>query len=71
MAVAPVPRSIPKVTPEALTRNPHLRLGDPEVRSTMDAIRERIQNDPAYGRELLRKAGIVDVSGKLTKNFGG
>ncbi|MBQ0961061.1 hypothetical protein KAK06_19050 [Ideonella sp. 4Y11] len=71
MATAPVPRKIAKVTPEALARNPHLRLGDPEVRPTMDAIRERIQSDPAFGRELLRKAGIVDGNGKLTKNFGG
>ena len=71
MANTPAPRQIPQVTPEALARNPHLRLGDPEVRPTLDAIRERIQNDPAFGRELLRKAGIVDAAGKLTKNFGG
>jgi hypothetical protein len=71
MATAPAPRSIPKVTPEALARNPHMRLSDPEMRPTMDALRERVKSDPAFARELLQKAGIVDAAGKLTKNFGG
>lgn len=69
--MATAPRSIPQVTPEALARNPHLRLSDPEVRATMEALRQLIKTDPAFGRDLMRKAGIVDDTGKLTKNFGG
>jgi hypothetical protein len=71
MATAPVPRMIPKVTPEALARNPHMRLSDPEMSQNMDALRERLKSDPAFAQDLLRKAGIVDAQGKLTKNFGG
>jgi len=47
------------------------RLTDPEVKPAMDAMKARIKADPAYGQELLRKAGIVDEYGKLTKAFGG
>ena len=71
MAHVPVPRPIPQVTPEALARNPRMRLGDPEMRPTMEALRQRVRSDPAFARELLRKAGIVDAAGKLNKNFGG
>jgi hypothetical protein len=71
MADAPAPHLIPKVSPEALARNPYMRLSDPEMKPAMDALRERLQNDPAFAQELLQKAGIVDATGKLTKNFGG
>jgi hypothetical protein len=71
MATQPVHPAIPVASPEALARNPHLRLNDPEMKPTMDAIRKRIQADPEFSRQLLLKAGIVDAAGKLTKPFGG
>lgn len=62
---------IPLAPPEALARNPYLRLSDPEMKPTMDAMRQRIQDDPAFGRQLLRQAGILNSKGKLAKSFGG
>jgi hypothetical protein len=54
-----------------LDKNPRLRLSDPEMKASMDAIRNRIKTDPLFGRQLLRQSGIVDAKGKLTKSFGG
>jgi hypothetical protein len=48
-----------------------MRLSDPEMRPTLEALRERVQTDPAFAKKLLQGAGIVDATGKLTKNFGG
>lgn len=71
MASRPASTAIPVATREALTRNPQLRLSDPEMKPTMAAFRARILKDPAFGRHLLQESGIVDAKGKLTKPFGG
>ena len=71
MASRPALTPIPRITAAALARNPHVRLSDPEAQASMAAIRQRIKEDPAFGRELLRKAGIINAKGKVTKAFGG
>ena len=48
-----------------------VRLSDPEMEPQMDALKKRIANEPAFGRQLLLKAGIITPKGKLTKRFGG
>ena len=48
-----------------------VHLSDPEMKPAMDAIKLRIQNDPAYALSLLQSAGIATPGGKLTKRFGG
>jgi hypothetical protein len=65
------PLTIPTIAADVLAKKPHMRLGDPEMKPTMDALRQRIKDDPAFGRQLLRQAGIVDAKGKLAKSFGG
>ena len=71
MANSPKTLNIPRASSEALLKNPHLRLSDPEMKSTMDALRKRIKADPEFGRTLMRQAGIITAKGKLTKAFGG
>ena len=63
--------SIPSPSPEALARNPNMRLGDPEMAATLRSLRERVASDPAFARQLLANAGIVTPGGKLKKSFGG
>jgi hypothetical protein len=48
-----------------------MRLNDPEMKPTIDAIRLLIQQDLAFGRELLRQTGIVTAKGRLARVFGG
>jgi len=71
MATRPTSAVIPFATPEALVKNPNMRLSDPAMKPTMDAIRQKIKNDPTFGHRLLRQAGIIGSNGKLTKSFGG
>ena len=71
MATRQAHPAIPGAPQEALNKNPHLRLSDPEMKPTMDALRQRIKADPAFGRDLMRQAGIITAKGKLTKAFGG
>ena len=37
-----------------------------EEAKLLDAQLERIKKDPAYGREIARRAGILDEKGQLT-----
>lgn len=48
-----------------------VRLSDPEMKPRMDALMERIRTEPGFGRSILRKAGIINRNGKLTKLYGG
>lgn len=47
------------------------RLSDPEMKPTIDALKKRISEDPAFRRSLLQSAGLIDKRGKPTKAFGG
>lgn len=71
MASPTASKLIPHAPSEVLSRNPQLRLSDPEMKPTMAAFRERIMADPTFGRHLLQESGIVDAKGRLKKSFGG
>lgn len=47
------------------------RLSDPEFAPQLAEMRQRLRDDPAYGKRLLRGAGILNTRGKLSKSFGG
>jgi len=64
-------KPLPGPSPEALARNPRMRLSDPEMLPAMDELRTRIARDPAFAKRLLEKTGILDRRGKLAKNYGG
>jgi hypothetical protein len=49
----------------------NLRLSDPEMKPQMDELKHQIQQDPAVGRALLVKAGILTKGGHLTRKFAG
>lgn len=46
-------------------------LASPSMVGRMQALRERIKNDPGYGVALLQRAGIINERGELTERFGG
>jgi hypothetical protein len=50
---------------------PPTRLSDPSMKTKIDTMRARLQNDPPFARRLLRDAGIVTPTGKLSKKSGG
>jgi len=47
------------------------RLSDPSNKAKIDTIRARLQDSPNFARKLLREAGIVTPTGKLSKKSGG
>jgi hypothetical protein len=47
------------------------RLSDPDLKSAMTTLKSRISSEPAYGRSLLKRAGILTPKGNLKKSFGG
>lgn len=55
----------------ALRREGSVRLSDAAGRQEVAALKREISRDPQKGAELLRRAGIITNSGKLSKNFGG
>jgi hypothetical protein len=46
-------------------------LADPEVADRVAAFQQRIVNNPEMGMKLLREAGILTPTGRLSKKFGG
>lgn len=48
-----------------------VRLTDPEFAPELAALKRRLADDPAFGRQLLKQAGIMNSKGKLAKSFGG
>lgn len=48
-----------------------LRLSDPEMKPTMDALKQRIKDEPGFGASLLRTAGIINPDGTLSEKYGG
>lgn len=60
--------------------NPHERqnqqrsfvsLTDPKLKPQVDQLRRELSSSPEKAREFLQKAGILNKSGNLKKNFGG
>jgi hypothetical protein len=51
--------------------NPAIRLSDPSMKAKIGTMKARLQRDPTFARGLLREAGIVTPSGKLSKKSGG
>lgn len=52
--------------------NVHMvRLSDPDLEDDVKQLSKRLQSDPEYAMRLLRKAGIVTASGKLSERYGG
>lgn len=47
------------------------RLSDPDLKLAMTTLKSRISSDPAFGRDLLKSAGILTPKGNLRKSFGG
>jgi hypothetical protein len=62
-------------TPPGLFNEPlagrQVRLSDPEFAPQLEALKQRLRDDPDFGKSLLRKAGIINNKGKLTKAYGG
>ncbi len=62
-------------TPAGLFNEPlagrPMRLSDPEFAPQLEALKQRLRDDPQFGKGLLRKAGIINRNGKLTKAYGG
>jgi hypothetical protein len=48
-----------------------LRLSDDAFAPDLAALQKRLRDDPAFGQQLLRQAGIVNTKGRLSRNFGG
>lgn len=48
-----------------------VHLTDPEFAPELAALKQRLTDDPAFGRRLLRQAGIINSKGKLAKSYGG
>lgn len=46
-------------------------LADPEVAQRIEALTARLAKDQASSLAALKKIGILNRSGKLSKNFGG
>lgn len=51
--------------------NRAMRLTDPAFASELKRLEQRLKNEPEFGKELLRRAGIINSKGKLTKAYGG
>ena len=47
------------------------RLSDPAFAEQAQALKTRLSNDPAFARNMLHQAGIINSRGRLTKSFGG
>ena len=47
------------------------RLSDPAFAEQAKALKTRLSNDPAFARDMLHQAGIINSRGRLTKSFGG
>lgn len=48
-----------------------LRLSDPAARQDVANLQREITKDPQRAAELLRRAGIINSNGRLTRDFGG
>lgn len=48
-----------------------VRLSDHAFAPDLAALQQRLRDDPAFGQQLLRQAGIVNTKGRLSRNFGG
>jgi hypothetical protein len=55
----------------SIVDRPTVRLSDPSMKSRIDTMITRLQQDPTVARSLLREAGIVTPKGKLSKKSGG
>lgn len=53
------------------TEGPATRLSDPEFAEQANALKTRLSNDPAFARDMLHQAGIINSRGRLAKSFGG
>ena len=47
------------------------RLTDPSIAVEVRRLSDRLESDPDFALKLLRKAGIANASGKLSKRYGG
>lgn len=54
-----------------IIKNPNMKLSDPEASEMVSDLVDKIRNDPDYGLSILKKAGILNKSGELTKPYGG
>ena len=59
----------PAVAAESLSA-PTQRIADPSTGPRLSAVKKKLQ-DPAEALKFLRKIGLVDQNGALTKRFGG
>lgn len=46
-----------------------VRLSDPEMKATVDAIKRRIKEEPGFGKALLQSAGILDAKGGFAEMY--
>lgn len=46
-------------------------LADPKMKPQVEQLRRQLSSSPDKAREFLQKAGILNRSGNLKKNFGG
>ena len=70
----PHPPAIDAYTSSIYQGIPHdrlVRLSDPEMAESMQQLIDRARRDPAYGRAVMREAGILDDKGQITATFGG
>lgn len=49
----------------------NLSLADPEMTNRVEALKARLTGSPEDSIKFLKKVGIINRSGKLSKNFGG
>ena len=59
------------VVTHSIQGKPAMRLSDPSMKTKIDTMKARLQRDPNFARGLLREAGIVTATGKLSKKSGG
>lgn len=52
-------------------RDVSVRISDAAGRQEVAALKRQISRDPQKGVDLLRRAGIITTTGKLSKDFGG
>ncbi|MGJ7529197.1 hypothetical protein [Variovorax sp. GB1P17] len=67
--VLPNQPAVPHFTVGRVGRTP--TLADPEYADALEDFRRKVTSSPDAARAFLRKVGIADEHGRLTKTYGG